>query len=281
MIISRTPLRISFFGGGTDYEQYFLHYGDGAVLGTTIDKYSYVALHDGRSEYFYDLPNKSGLGSSSAYTVGLLRACTNLDKQTIAKLATTWEFDKMGGNVGYQDQYLCSVGGFHLLRFTAQGTRDFLVQPELVAPLQDYLMLFNTHQYRRASDIVSHQIERMKKNQKVLSKMVKMVDEGYQILTGGDGYWREFGILLDEAWMLKKSLSKYVSTDSVDAIYDAAKKAGAIGGKILGGGGGGFIIFFVEPDKQEQVKVTLCDLKYVPFKFETEGTTVVYRDTVS
>ena len=114
MKTSRTPLRISFLGGGSDYPQFYNEYG-GAVLGTSINKYCYVVLHDGHSHYFFDLPTKAGLGSSSAYTVGLLRICTELDKLTIAKLATTWEQDKMNGKVGSQDQYLCSIGGFHLL----------------------------------------------------------------------------------------------------------------------------------------------------------------------
>src|SRR3990167_5676315 len=123
MIISRTPLRISFCGGGTDYPQWYNEHG-GAILGTSINKYCYVMIHDGKSWFTFDLPNKSGLGSSSAYTVGLLRVCTDLDKITIAKLATTWEQDKMNGNVGSQDQYLCALGGFHYLKFSEHGVRD-------------------------------------------------------------------------------------------------------------------------------------------------------------
>ena len=109
MIISRTPLRISFFGGGTDYPQWYRTH-KGAILGGTIDKYCYVTLHEGWSSFTFDLPNKSGLASSSAYTIGLLRVCSELDKLTIARIATTWEQDKMNGIVGSQDQYLCSVG---------------------------------------------------------------------------------------------------------------------------------------------------------------------------
>jgi D-glycero-alpha-D-manno-heptose-7-phosphate kinase len=274
MIISRTPLRISFLGGGTDYPQWFNEH-DGAVLGTSIDKYCYVMLHDGHSWHTFDLPNKSGLGSSSAYTVGLLRVCTELDKVTIAKLATTWEFDKMGGNVGYQDQYLCSVGGFHHLRFSAHGIRDKVI-PELVSDLADWLMLFDTHQYRRAGDVVAHQLAEMDKHEDLLTRMSEQVEDGITALATGD--YPAFGELLDEAWSLKKQLSPYVSTTEVDAIYQAAINAGAIGGKLLGAGGGGFIVFCVKPDNQKAVRSALSDLNHVPFRFENEGTKVLYRD---
>jgi D-glycero-alpha-D-manno-heptose-7-phosphate kinase len=276
LITSRTPLRVSLFGGGSDYAAYYLHYGEGAVLGTTIDKYTYVMVHNGQSWHTYDLPNKSGLASSSAYTVGLLRACTELDNRTIARLATTWEFDKMGGNVGSQDQYLCAVGGFHILRFNEHGIRDYPLSQELVAPLQDYLMLFDTHQYRRASDVIASQLENVERNHKTIERMVEMVDEGHSLMQ--QGKWLEFGSLLDEAWTLKKSLSDTVSTPKIDCIYEKAKSSGAIGGKLLGGGGGGFIVFFVEPDKQEAVKKALDTLTHVPFRFENSGSTVVYRD---
>ncbi|KKN31720.1 hypothetical protein LCGC14_0821050 [marine sediment metagenome] len=272
MIISRTPLRISFLGGGTDYPQWYEEH-EGAVLATTIDKYCYVMLHDGKSWKTFDLPTESGLGSSSAYTVGLLRACTDFDKLTIAKLATTWEQDKMGGNVGAQDQYLCSLGGVHLLRFSKHGVRDTPLQADF---LQDYLMMFDTHQYRRASMLVSYQMADMKKHKKLYLRMTDMVDDGLTIIGTAD--WADFGMLLDESWRLKKQLSKYITTPTIDGIYESAMKAGAAGGKLLGGGGGGFILFVVEPDKQDAVKNALNELTYTPFNFETEGTKVIYRD---
>lgn len=273
MIISRTPLRISFFGGGTDYSQWYDEH-EGAVLATTIDKYCYVVLHDGHSHHFFDLPTESGLGSSSAYTVGLLRACTDFDKLTIAKLSTTWEQDKMGGNVGAQDQYLCSLGGFRLLRFSKHGIRDKVVIPD--ESLRDYLMLFDTHQYRRASMLISHQMADMKKHKKQYMRMAEMVDDGMKIIKSAN--WLDFGLLLGEMWEIKKQLSKYITTPTVDKIYDTAMKAGVVGGKLLGGGGGGFILFVVEPDKQEAVKEALDELTYTPFRFESEGTKVIYND---
>lgn len=275
MIISRTPLRISFFGGGSDYAQWYNTYG-GAVLGTSIDKYCYVMLHNGETWRTFDLPTKSGLGTSSAYTVGLLRVCTELDKATIAKLATTWEWDKLGGNIGSQDQYLCAMGGFHLLKFSEAGIKDKVLPSDLVEPLGNYLMLFNTEQYRLAGNVVASQLERLKQNRKILTRIMQMPYEGMWHIE--EKNWRGFGELLNEAWQLKKHLSKYVSTEKIDMIYDLAMKSGATGGKLLGGGGGGFIIFLVEPAQQEAVKLALSDLTYVAFKFETEGTKIIYHD---
>ena len=275
MIISRTPLRISFLGGGTDYPQWYEKY-DGAVLGTTIDKYCYVMLHDGHSWRTFDLPTKAGLGSSSAYTVGLLRVCTELDKLTISKLATVWEQDKMGGNIGSQDQYLCAIGGFHFLRFSEHGIRDTVLAPEMVDPLAAYLMLFNSHQYRLAGNVVAYQLAEMKKHEKLYLRLTDMVAEGVAAIKAGD--FIEFGKLLNEGWSLKRQLSKRVSTAAIDAIYDTAIKAGAIGGKLLGAGGGGFIIFLAKPDKQEAVRNALGELQYVSFQFDYEGAKVIYRD---
>ena len=273
MKISRTPLRISFLGGGSDYPQWFNEHG-GAILGTTINKYCYVMLHNGKSWKTFDLPTKSGLGSSSAYTVGLLRVCTELDKETIAGLATVWEQDKMADNVGCQDQYLCSSGGFHVLRFTEHAINDTLLSPELVAPLQKYLMLFDTQQYRRASTVINYQLERIKQNRKILERIAGMVDDGVHDINNHD--YDSFGALLNEAWSLKRQLSKYVSTLGIDGIYEKALRAGATGGKLLGGGGGGFILFLVMPDKQAEVRSALNELAYAPFDFENEGTQLVY-----
>ncbi len=275
MIISRTPFRISFLGGGTDYPQWYNKHG-GAVLATSINKYCYVMLHNGNVSSTLDIPTKSGMATSSAYTVGLLRACTEADKQTISKLATVWEQDKMNSNVGSQDQYICSMGGFRLLRFDESGIRDTVLAPATVTPLQEYLMLFDTHQYRRAGDIVEHQLAGMGKHTQILLTLMNMVDEGLGCIKSAE--WTLFGKLLHEAWMLKRQLSDYVSTLKIDSIYETALKAGAIGGKLLGAGGGGFILFLVEPEKQNYVKEKLYDLTHVPFKFDTEGTKIIYKD---
>lgn len=275
MIISRTPLRVSLFGGGTDYPQFYLEH-EGAILGGSIDKYCYVMLHNGNSWSTFDLPNKSGLASSSAYTVGLLRVCTVLRKKEIAKMATIWEQDKMNGMVGSQDQYLCAVGGFHHLVFNGHGIKDIPVEPK---ELEKWLLLFDTHQYRVASNIVSYQIKKMKKNVPVLLKMKGQVETAVKLLDKLD--YGSFGKLLHEAWMLKRQLSKYVSTSTIDGIYESAIKSGAIGGKLLGGGGGGFIVFVIEPEKQAAVKRALDGLTQVNFSFEYHGTEVIYKDVDS
>jgi D-glycero-alpha-D-manno-heptose-7-phosphate kinase len=275
MITSRTPLRISFFGGGSDYPQHYLTY-PGAILGGSIDKYCYVSLHNGKESHMFDLPNKSGLASSSAYTVGLLRVCTELDKPTIAQIATVWEQDKTGGMVGSQDQYLCAVGGFHHLKFNGHGIKDTPVSLELVKPLQDYLMLFDTHQYRLSSKSISTQLARVKQNTKLLIRMAEMAGEGLELLRGRD--YDNFGKLLDEAWQRKRQLSKYVSTESIDRIYNSSIQAGATGGKLLGGGGGGFLVLFVPPENHGEVKKTLEDLTEVKFNFEERGSEIIYGD---
>ena len=275
MIISRTPLRLSFLGGGSDYPQWFNEHG-GAILGTSIDKYCYVMLHEGKSWFTFDLPNKSGLASSSAYTVGLLRVCTILDQQTIARLATTWEQDKTNGQVGSQDQYLCAVGGFHHLKFSEHGVRDIPVSQDLVSPLQDWLMLFDTHQYRRNGDIIPSQLKEMEQHEELYKRIAEMPQEGIWRLEEKD--YNGFGRILGEAWGLKKQVAPMATTPDIDKIYSIAMASGAVGGKLLGGGGGGFIVFVVEPDKQELVKKALSALTYVPFKFEIDGTQVIYKD---
>ncbi len=272
MIITRTPFRISFCGGGSDYPEWFEEHG-GAVLATTIDKYCYVILHDGKVYHTFDLPTRSGLGTSSAYTVGLLRACTDFDSTTIAQLATEWERDKLGGNVGCQDQYMCAVGGFHMLHFYDAGIVDIPVRE---TELSDYLMLFDTHLRRLGGDIISYQLRRVKQNKKALFRITAMAKEGMELLSKKD--YTRFGELLNESWSLKKSLDKHISTHFIDEIYSEALRAGAIGGKLLGAGGGGFILLFVPLEKQVAVKEQLRDLIYVPFKFESEGSKIIYDE---
>ena len=137
-------------------------------------------------------------------------------------------------------------------------------------------MLFDTHQYRLAGNIVAYQLAEMKKHGKLLTRMAEMVTEGLQAITEAD--MTAFGQLLHESWQMKRQLSKHVSTPAIDSIYEAGMKAGAVGGKLLGAGGGGFIIFFAEPRQQEAIKQSLSELTYVPFQFEQEGTKVIYRD---
>ena len=271
MIITRTPTRVSFLGGGSDYPEWFNEHG-GAVLATTIDKYCYVGLQDGKVWSLFDLPTKSGMGTSSAYTVGLLKTSIKDDNKLIAQLATVIERDKLNGQVGYQDQYMCAVGGFKLLQFSPSGIWDKEIED--IDWLSDYLMLFDTCMYRHAGEIVASQLERIEENQVILQKLKDLVYIGESCLASKD--FKLFGNLLDEAWQLKKQLSDKVSPTGVNDIYSEALKAGAIGGKLLGAGGGGFILFVVEPDKQEVVRDALR-LNYVPFKFENKGSQIIYE----
>ncbi len=269
MIISRTPLRISFFGGGTDYPEYFNEHG-GAVLATSIDKYCYVEVDNGKMWSHSDLPMRSGMATSSAFTVGLLKACTAKDNKEIAGLATVWERDKLDGNVGVQDQYICAVGGFHRLRFYASGIVDTPVNYDW---LEKYLMLFDTGQYRRAGKIVEHQLARIEENQDILHQLKELALRDYKDC-------ESFGKSLGEAWQLKKALASDVSTSFTNKIYSSAIKSGAIGGKLLGAGGGGFIVFVVEPQYQGKVRQSL-ELKQVEFKFDNTGSRTIYDSSKS
>lgn len=275
VIITRTPFRISFLGGGTDYPEWFNEHS-GAVLTTTIDKYCFVGFRDGKVWSSFDLPPRSGMGTSSAYTVGLLKASAKQSNKTIAQLATIIERDKLAGNIGCQDQYICAVGGFRLLRFFPSGILDREVKD--VSWLSDYLMLFDTCHYRWAGEIVSSQLKRIDQNKDVLQRLMELVPVGEDYLIKKD--YKQFGLLLDEAWGLKKALSEKVSTTDIDDIYDKAIRSGAIGGKLLGAGGGGFMLFLVEPDKQESVKNAL-ELYHVPFKFENAGSQIIYDSNQS
>lgn len=325
MIISRTPFRISFFGGGTDYPVWYEEHG-GAVLATTINKYSYITCrylppffehkyrivwskseliqhiseiqhpsvratlnfmdinqgleihHDG------DLPSRTGLGSSSSFTVGLLHALYALKgkmvtKRQLALDAIHIEQDILHENVGAQDQTSAAFGGFNKIEFG--GAQHIQVQPitlnqKKCQHLQDHLMLFFTGFSRIASEIAGEQIKKVPDKHSELQKMQEMVDDAINILNSGDSEISDFGRLLHENWTIKRSLTDKISTPLIDTIYKDALEAGAIGGKLLGAGGGGFILFFVEPEKQPAVKDKLKGLLHVPFKFDTMGSQIIY-----
>lgn len=326
MIISRTPFRISFFGGGTDYPDWYLVNG-GAVISTTFDKYSYITCrhlppffdHKHRIAYSVvenakstadikhpavravlqefgfdrgleihvdaDLPARSGLGSSSSFLVGLLNSLYALrgerrSKSFLAREAIRIEREVMGETVGSQDQTAAAYGGFNVIDFHQDGsiTVDPLVlPPSKKTQLNDHLMLFFTGFSRIASEIAKNQVANISSKQSQLEEIRGNVSEAVDILSANRDI-REFGELLDVAWASKRALSENVSTFEIDAIYERAKQSGAIGGKILGAGGGGFMLLFVEPSKQELVRKALADLVYVPFKFESSGTQVIYYE---
>jgi len=327
MIISRTPFRMSFFGGGTDYPTWFREYG-GSVLATSINKYCYITCrylppffeHKTRIAYSRvemvknikeiehpavrgtlqhmgieegleihhdgDLPARTGLGSSSAFTVGLLHALYAL-KQTmptklqLAKGAIHIEQEVLKENVGCQDQIATAFGGLSKVDFLPNG--EFVINPVILnekrlTQFQDHLLLYFTGFSRIASDIAKEQISLIQTKKKELTTIYQMVDEGLSILTGGD--LQDFGKLLHESWKLKRTLSSKVSNSKIDEIYETAIQSGALGGKILGAGGGGFLLLFAHPEVHGRIHAKLNGLLKVPFRFENQGSQIiVYQPT--
>jgi len=328
MIITRTPLRISFFGGGTDYPLWYKENG-GAVLSTTINKYCYINCrylppffnHKYRIRYVEreetqdvseikhpsvreclkfiniehgiemvhtsDIPARSGVGSSSAFTVGFLHALNALKgkmitKRKLARDAINVEHNLIKENVGAQDQVAVAFGGLNKIEFG--GEDEFYVSPitiskERIELLQSHLMLFFTGFSRNASDIAGEQIKKTPDLKNQLQGMQGMVDKAVEILNNSFYDIRDFGRLLHESWQIKRSLTHMISTDEIDGIYEAACSAGALGGKLLGAGGGGFILLFVEPKVQTKIKEKLKHLVHVPFAFEKTGSQVIMYST--
>jgi D-glycero-alpha-D-manno-heptose-7-phosphate kinase len=230
-----------------------------------------------------DLPARSGIGSSSAFTVGFLNTLYALEgrmvgKRRLAQNAIYVEQDIIGEGVGSQDQVAAAFGGLNRIEFN--GKENFFVQPvtvnqKKITELQNHLMFFFTGFSRTASEIASEQIQNTSSKRTELNAMSQMVDEAVNILNGSAEEIESFGKLLNESWKLKRSLSSRVSTDTIDEIYDTAIKAGAIGGKLCGAGGGGFMLLFVPPRKQRLVRRALNKLLYVPFHFETLGSQII------
>jgi len=324
MIITKTPYRVSFFGGGTDFPLWFREHG-GRVISTSINKYCYItcrrkpAFFPHKHRFVYseiedvndisatrhpaikgvlewmqwadgleihhdgDLPARSGLGSSSAFTVGLLQAMhrlqnTALSKEELAKQAIHVEQKVIGEVVGCQDQIAVAYGGFNRIDFNPDATfsvTPITIDASRLTDLQNHLLLFFTGFSRFASEIESGKLVNFSQKSASLQRMMDMVMEAEDLLKDNNRDLQQFGWMLQEAWEYKKSLSSSVSTSAIDEIYSKAIAAGALGGKILGAGGGGFILFFVPPEKQSAVRSSLAELIEVPFLFEQEGCSVV------
>jgi D-glycero-alpha-D-manno-heptose-7-phosphate kinase len=320
MIISRTPFRISFFGGGTDYPEWYSEHG-GAVLSTTIDKYCYISVRelppffDHRFRVVYsivenvkeiqeiqhpavrgvlewlnvkqgleihhdgDLPARSGLGSSSAFTVGLINAVRALEgryvsKETLASEAIHVEHCVLRERVGLQDQISTAFGGFNHITVAQSGTysvRPMVLPRERLEALQNHLLLVFTGISRTAAEIAETVVGNLKNKANDMRALQQMVDEAIRILSNPSTDLVEFGKLLREAWSLKRALSDSVSNSTVDDVLEASLRAGAIGGKLLGAGGGGFMLLFVRPEDRARVLESLRNLISVPFRFEMSG----------
>lgn len=327
MVISRTPFRVSFFGGGTDYPTWYRENG-GAVLSVTIDKYCYLScrylppffehktrlvwsrvesvqstdeiqhpsarevikflnIHNGLEiHHDGDLPARAGLGSSSAFTVGLLNALNALQGKTSTKRQLTLdaihvEQDLIKENVGSQDQTAVAYGGLNFITFDGSSSHvnvtPVIISRERAAELEGNLMIFFTGFSRTASEVAADWIKNTSRNEADLRAIRAMVDHGMDILVDPGTDLTEFGNLLHEHWMLKRGLAASVSTSGIDGIYETARKAGAVGGKLLGAGAGGFILFYVPKERQPAVKMALAHLLHVPFHFETLGSQIVYH----
>jgi D-glycero-alpha-D-manno-heptose-7-phosphate kinase len=230
-----------------------------------------------------DLPAMAGLGSSSAFTVGLLNALNALQGKMITKRqlaldAIHVEQDLIGEAVGTQDQVCVAWGGFNKIEFG--GSKKFMVMPitlsqERLESLQNHLMLFFTGFSRNASEVAKEQIKVTPQKTAEIKAMMAMVDEALNILDGENDLI-DFGKLLNEKWKIKRSLTTHISSPAIDDIYETGIKAGAIGGGLIGAGGGGFFLFLVEPEHQQKVRDSLKKLPCVPFKFHSLGSQIVY-----
>ena len=326
MIISRTPYRISFFGGGTDYPVWYRKHG-GAVLATSIDKYCYLTCRylppffehrirvvyskienchgvddvshpavreilrflrfDRGAEIHHDgdLPARSGIGSSSAFCVGLLHALHALQgrmpsKHQLALESIHIEQEVLRETVGSQDQVTAAYGGFNHLVFHENGeisVRPVTIPQERLKELDRHLLLFFTGIKRTSSDVAQSYVENLDRNRRHLRIMKDLVGEALSVLTSEQDLGA-FGELLHEGWLAKRSLSERVSSTEVDGIYEAAQAAGAVGGKLIGAGGGGFLLLFASPDRHAELKRRLGRLIHVPFRFEFSGSQIIFYD---
>ncbi|MFH1788667.1 MAG: GHMP kinase [Candidatus Altiarchaeota archaeon] len=321
MIISRTPLRVSFAGGGSDLKAYYKH-KPGAVTSTSINKYVYITVNkrfdnqirvgysrteivesvkdiqhdlvrealkivqvDGGIEItsIADIPSRgTGLGSSSSFTVGLLNALHAYNGEfspakALAEEACEIEINKVGEPIGKQDQYIAAYGGISHIQFNPDESVyiDPVICPNgFKEELQQNLMLYYTGVTRRSNSILTEQRQKTNANLHVLDEMAELSRKLRDSLSAGD--LTEFGELLHNGWMLKKKLASNISNQDIDRIYTKARKAGAVGGKILGAGGGGFLLVYCEQKKQARVREALNDLRYTPFAFEPQGSKIIY-----
>ena len=323
MIITKTPFRMSFFGGGTDMEGYFREH-KGAVISTTFDKYCYVTVrhlpgffgyttelaysriervvdvneieHPAirnamkmldmdqlRLTYEADLPARSGLGTSSSFAVGMLNAFHSLkgqyiDKRRLADEAIYLERKLCGEAGGWQDQIAASFGGFNRINFRRDG---YEVSPVIISPkrrkqLNENLLMFFTGFSRTSSQIQQMNRISEKRNHGILQQMYELVDRAEEILTDDSRTLDDFGRLLDFTWQMKKQTGDAITTDGIERLYEEGKRAGALGGKLLGAGSGGFLLFYVPKERQDDVRRALAQLLYIPFLFEEGGSRIIY-----
>jgi D-glycero-alpha-D-manno-heptose-7-phosphate kinase len=325
VIISRTPYRVSFFGGGTDYPAWFREHG-GAVLAATINHYCYITcrffppffdqanrivwskiehvndhseiehpairaalaflkIDDGvEIHHSGDLPARSGLGSSSAFAVGLLQTLHTMrdeevSKQELAEQAIYLEQTLLRDNVGVQDQIQTAFGGLNRIDINPDGSfnvRPLRLSENRLRELESHILLFYTGIARNASDIAAAQVKAIPSHKTDLFEMRRLVDAATAVLAGDDDLG-EIGRLLHESWRINRRLSDRIAPGFVNDIYERARHAGAIGGKLLGAGGGGFMLFIVRPEDHVKVLSALGELLLVPIQFDWTGTQLIFK----
>lgn len=321
MIISKTPLRISFVGGGTDISNYYKSKG-GCVISTAIDKYIYITINKRfddtiRASYsktetvddvnkinhdiiretmkltgitkgveitsIADVPSLgTGLGSSSAFTIGLLNALYAFKGQhssakQLAEDACKIEIDILKEPIGKQDQYISAYGGFRHIKFNPDETvfvNNIICKKNIINKLKNNLMMFYTGILRKANTILSEQVNNLPKNRKIMDKMTELVYEMKEGLINNN--IDSFGKILHNGWIYKKQLASVISNSKINQYYNKALENGATGGKILGAGGGGFLLLYCDRDKQDKVRSALNNLNVFPFDFEQEGSKIIY-----
>jgi D-glycero-alpha-D-manno-heptose-7-phosphate kinase len=321
MIISRTPFRVSFIGGGTDFPAYFAN-ESGAVISMTIDKYMYITVNrrfDNTLRVSYsqteivdsidrvchpllretmrhtgvisgvevtsiaDVPSGTGLGSSSAFAVGLVHALEAYQGRyktadELAEAACHLEIDVLGEPIGKQDQYASAFGGLRRYRFNGDGSvyvDPVICSPQTKQTLFEHLMFFYIGGCRDARQVLQQQNGKTQHNMEFLRRIRNLADDFWNILSGGSGV-TQLGELLHESWMCKRRLADNISSPCIDELYERARSAGALGGKVLGAGMGGFLLVFCPPDKQHRVRERLGRLREVKFGFEPEGSKIIY-----
>ncbi len=321
MIIVQTPLRVSFLGGGTDFEGFYSQHG-GAVLSTGIDKCVYVVIKERFDDLIYinysqkeivenvaeiqhdlvreamrmtgvsngveitsmaDIPTEgTGLGSSSSFTVALLHGLyahqgERKEPEKIAEEACKIEIDILGAPIGKQDQYIAAYGGLRFIAFNGFGVRPERIKldSQKMKSFNDNLLLFYTGKTRKANGVLAEQKSNIDEKVGVLSEMRDMAYQGKEAINCGE--FDEFGEIMHHGWELKKGLASRISNQEIDEMYDAAHKAGAIGGKISGAGGGGFMLLYCPRRKQDDVRSSLSKLRELPFRFEADGSKVIFN----
>jgi len=321
MIVVQTPLRVSFLGGGTDFDDFYVNHG-GAVLSTAIDKYVFVIVKERFDDMICvnyskrervkkvvelrhelvreamritgvekgievttlaDIPAEgTGLGSSSSITVGLLQALYAYrgeitPAKTLAEEACHIEIDILGKPIGRQDQYIASYGNMRFITFDKSGVevKKIELSPEDKKRLNDNLLLFYTGVTRKSSEILSEQKANISSRVEVLRGMQKLAFEARDTILEGD--LDALGEVLHKGWELKKQMASNVSNPAIDDIYETARRVGAIGGKVTGAGGGGFILLYCRKDKQDDVTRALKGLRQLPFRFEQDGSKVIFN----